>query len=1007
MSASRSRGKRDTSPPRRGTLDLVRELARLRDQEPTRFPAAYLDLKLGQGHHTCGTLSTPANANESMKASEEASEETVPDLDHLLKVFAPPARTPSSASPRPGSGSSSYSQLRSGAASSRRSPTAVPSFGSPLAGNMNAAGLGESLLDVSGISGIAGDNNDFNYNDSDLFLGGGGDSGDSGGGGGGGGGGGYGGGVAANGASTRGRHHRLDLDTTGGGNNGSVLGGATSPRWQQPGPGRTAAVDAALVSRAATLRLGGGGGEGETPGRSRSPMTDSFLLRNGGGSSGDGSDGLGVGRNGASARRGGGVGASGEWDAKAGESDDDEIHQLIAEAQPLSAEAVADQTPDVQDVRCVCLHQPVLLRGSQGRYLQVSKEEQEAEGDEEDFDDNASIVTAVTAISGDKVGGAAGGGGLIAGELKTLFGVSAEGTGTGDPSEVVNFVSASQRGDRGPVVYGQSVCIKSVHGKGKYLRVSSSGALAFARFVRKGERIELEHTEYSGARSGARTSLMMRPGDYGGGWEVAAGRREQYRGEEYESWEILPAGVPYLPPWRRNRSYLTRDFLLAPPPKAPSRAVAKLFGIEPGDGVVIDYDHRRSGGGGGAELQRSRGEGAGWGRQGGGGVAEALPEAMQEQLLLDDLLYAMMGFAGSYIVVKGVGGSGSGGQGEAAAPPASLYDLEFAVNVGDSIDQSLAYLAERVLPLCNNYVRVNRFASERAQYEFGKVAHALAAGVQRLLREYLVLVAQLESQLLQGKLSLQRLWFYVQPSMRTMESLEALTVELRDSKGGEMLRRLRALGGTGGGGDEASRQLYTFLLHQASVPYLEMLEIWIYHGNLNDQYGEFMIEQAEDVHKQDVGQDFNTRYWSGRYLLRPEHVIANLAGRQDKILTTGKYLNVVRECGRRVDCPLAGPIPADPGAAGEGLYLKVIDGAYGFASRCLMHLVVREGQLLPRLESIKHYFLLDRGDFFEHLLDCAETELDKVIPQISVPRLESLLHLSVPDELGLARPVQG
>lgn len=51
-----------------------------------------------------------------------------------------------------------------------------------------------------------------------------------------------------------------------------------------------------------------------------------------------------------------------------------------------------------------------------------------------------------------------------------------------------------------------------------------------------------------------------------------------------------------------------------------------------------------------------------------------------------------------------------------------------------------------------------------------------------------------------------------------------------------------------------------------------------------------------------------------------------------------------RECGRRVDCPLAGPIPADPGAAGEGLYAKVIDGAYGFASRCLMDLVVREAR---------------------------------------------------------------
>ena len=44
---------------------------------------------------------------------------------------------------------------------------------------------------------------------------------------------------------------------------------------------------------------------------------------------------------------------------------------------------------------------------------------------------------------------------------------------------------------------------------------------------------------------------------------------------------------------------------------------------------------------------------------------------------------------------------------------------------------------------------MSRFAAERGQYEFGKVAHALAAGMQRLLREYLVLVAQLENQLLQ------------------------------------------------------------------------------------------------------------------------------------------------------------------------------------------------------------------------------------------------------------------
>ena len=54
--------------------------------------------------------------------------------------------------------------------------------------------------------------------------------------------------------------------------------------------------------------------------------------------------------------------------------------------------------------------------------------------------------------------------------------------------------------------------------------------------------------------------------------------------------------------------------------------------------------------------------------------------------------------------------------------------------------------------------------------------------------------------------------------MRTMESLEVLTVELKDVKGGEMLRRLRTLAGSGG--DEASRQLHTFLLRQVGLKIL-------------------------------------------------------------------------------------------------------------------------------------------------------------------------------------------
>ncbi|CAN0313744.1 unnamed protein product, partial [Discosporangium mesarthrocarpum] len=54
-----------------------------------------------------------------------------------------------------------------------------------------------------------------------------------------------------------------------------------------------------------------------------------------------------------------------------------------------------------------------------------------------------------------------------------------------------------------------------------------------------------------------------------------------------------------------------------------------------------------------------------------------------------------------------------------------------------------------------------------------------------------------------------------------------------------------------------------------------------------------------------------------------------------------------------------------------------------------------QGELFPRLASIKHYFLLDRGDLFEHFMDVAEEELNTAVDQISIPRMESLLYLAV------------
>lgn len=66
------------------------------------------------------------------------------------------------------------------------------------------------------------------------------------------------------------------------------------------------------------------------------------------------------------------------------------------------------------------------------------------------------------------------------------------------------------------------------------------------------------------------------------------------------------------------------------------------------------------------------------------------------------------------------------------------------------------------------------FIEEKSSFEYGQVNHALTAAMRTLMKEYLILVSQLEHLQRQGLLTLQKLWFYIQPTMRTMEILASI-----------------------------------------------------------------------------------------------------------------------------------------------------------------------------------------------------------------------------------------
>jgi gamma-tubulin complex component 2 len=158
-----------------------------------------------------------------------------------------------------------------------------------------------------------------------------------------------------------------------------------------------------------------------------------------------------------------------------------------------------------------------------------------------------------------------------------------------------------------------------------------------------------------------------------------------------------------------------------------------------------------------------------------------------------------------------------------------------------------------------------------------------------------------------------------------------------------------------------------------------------------------MVAEEEGVSKETVADDSTTAYWATRYTLRPPHVPSFLAREQGRVLTTGKYLNVLRECGRDIRCPDAdGPEAALLGGAsgsgsggglGEAAFSQVVSRAFFFASSTLLTALRAEFRLVDRLRSMKHYFLLDQGDLYVNFMDLAEDELKQPLPKVDVLRV--------------------
>ncbi|KAI1461479.1 Spc98 family-domain-containing protein [Annulohypoxylon moriforme] len=394
----------------------------------------------------------------------------------------------------------------------------------------------------------------------------------------------------------------------------------------------------------------------------------------------------------------------------------------------------------------------------------------------------------------------------------------------------------------------------------------------------------------------------------------------------------------------------------------------------------------------------------------------------QEAAIIEDILFVFMGYEGQYIRYSY--------SYDAEEERDRLAGPEFRILPG--LDPSLQDLTMSMLKMASYYSALETFIDVQSREEFGAVNHALCAAIRKFLQDYLVMVAQLETQFLTNEtFTLHLLNVHTLPTSQMMYQLYSLAHELLKRNAlvdveseeededeedydniianlqrgdefmtGNLTGKKICKGGVAIGlitkrldimsGDPAARSLLTSLLRDASRPYMAMLNEWLHHGEIRDAHSEFLIKEQKSIRRDRLEQDYTDDYWERRYTIRDKEIPPQLQGVKDKVLLAGKYLNVVRECGGVDVSKVAQDVPT---SFDDARFLDNVNNAYAYANESLMKLLLTTHALPARLRSLKHYFFLDPSDYFTYFMELSASELRKPVKSVNIVKLQSLLDL--------------
>merc|ERR1719266_2903851 len=124
-----------------------------------------------------------------------------------------------------------------------------------------------------------------------------------------------------------------------------------------------------------------------------------------------------------------------------------------------------------------------------------------------------------------------------------------------------------------------------------------------------------------------------------------------------------------------------------------------------------------------------------------------------------------------------------------------------------------------------------------------------------------------------------------------------VTIDKCNARGGKTLSLLhekcvnQSLAST-----EKLRDLGLVLTRSAADCYFKILRKWIHRGIIEDPGKDFFVEDNEVIERAVLPLEYSDDYWERRYSIKADQIPAFLHANVDKILRTGKYLNVIQQC---------------------------------------------------------------------------------------------------------------